>query len=103
MATTFIPPETSTDLWRELAQQLRVDSIQATAAAGSGHPTSALSAADLLDAVAGSGLLRDVVKLAVRDLPGSGTPAELLHGAGIDAAAIIDAARSMVGHARSAD
>ncbi len=33
---------------RELAQQLRVDSIRATSAAGSGHPTSALSAADLL-------------------------------------------------------
>ncbi|HUG49114.1 MAG TPA: transketolase [Candidatus Limnocylindria bacterium] len=33
---------------RELARQLRVDSIRCTAAAGSGHPTSALSAADLL-------------------------------------------------------
>ncbi len=33
---------------RELAQQLRVDSIRATSAAGSGHPTSALSAADLM-------------------------------------------------------
>jgi transketolase len=34
--------------WRELARQLRVDSIRCTAAAGSGHPTSALSAADLM-------------------------------------------------------
>ena len=34
--------------WQELAQQLRVDSIRCTAAAGSGHPTSALSAADLM-------------------------------------------------------
>jgi transketolase len=34
--------------WRELAQQLRVDSIRATTAAGSGHPTSSMSAADLL-------------------------------------------------------
>ncbi|MBX5493598.1 MAG: transketolase [Chloroflexi bacterium] len=33
---------------RELAQQLRVDSIRCTTAAGSGHPTSALSAADLM-------------------------------------------------------
>jgi transketolase len=33
--------------WRELAQQLRVDSIRATTAAGSGHPTSSMSAADL--------------------------------------------------------
>ena len=33
---------------RELAQQLRVDSIRSTTAAGSGHPTSSLSAADLI-------------------------------------------------------
>jgi transketolase len=36
------------ETWRELAQQLRVDSVQAAAAAGSGHPTSSLSAADLM-------------------------------------------------------
>jgi transketolase len=34
--------------WRELAQQLRVDSIRASDAAQSGHPTSSLSAADLM-------------------------------------------------------
>lgn len=34
--------------WQELAQQLRVDSIRATTAAGSGHPTSSMSAADLM-------------------------------------------------------
>lgn len=33
--------------WREVAQQLRVDSIRSTTAAGSGHPTSSMSAADL--------------------------------------------------------
>ncbi|HEX3608138.1 MAG TPA: transketolase [Solirubrobacterales bacterium] len=33
---------------RELAQQLRVDSVRAAAAAGSGHPTSSMSAADLM-------------------------------------------------------
>ena len=33
---------------RELASQLRVDSIRCVAAAGSGHPTSSLSAADLM-------------------------------------------------------
>ena len=33
---------------RELGQQLRVDSIRASAAGGSGHPTSSMSAADLL-------------------------------------------------------
>ena len=32
----------------ELAQQLRVDSIRCSTAAGSGHPTSAMSAADLM-------------------------------------------------------
>ncbi|GGW36333.1 transketolase [Streptomyces griseoloalbus] len=32
----------------ELGQQLRVDSIRAAAAAGSGHPTSSMSAADLM-------------------------------------------------------
>jgi transketolase len=35
-------------LWRELAQQLRVDAVRATAAAGSGHPSSGMSAADLI-------------------------------------------------------
>jgi transketolase len=34
--------------WKELAAQLRVDSIRATTAAGSGHPTSSMSAADLM-------------------------------------------------------
>ena len=35
----------------DLAQQLRVDSIRCTTAAGSGHPTSALSSADLMAAL----------------------------------------------------
>ena len=34
--------------WKELAAQLRVDSIRCTTAAGSGHPTSCMSAADLM-------------------------------------------------------
>ncbi len=34
--------------WQELARQLRVDSIRCTTAAGSGHPTSSMSAADLM-------------------------------------------------------
>lgn len=33
---------------RELAQQLRVGSVRCTTAAGSGHPTSSMSAADLM-------------------------------------------------------
>jgi transketolase len=34
--------------WAELAAQLRIDSIRSSSAAGSGHPTSSMSAADLL-------------------------------------------------------
>jgi transketolase len=36
------------DLWRELGQQLRVDSVRAAVATKSGHPTSSMSAADLM-------------------------------------------------------
>ena len=38
----------SMDFMRELGQQLRVDSIRSSTAAGSGHPTSSMSAADLM-------------------------------------------------------
>jgi transketolase len=40
--------EQANEQWQELARQLRIDVVRATAAAGSGHPTSALSAADLM-------------------------------------------------------
>src|SRR6187401_562034 len=36
------------DEWRELGQQLRVDSVRSSSAAASGHPTSSMSAADLM-------------------------------------------------------
>jgi transketolase len=39
---------TEKERWHELGQQLRVDSVRAAAAAGSGHPTSSMSAADLM-------------------------------------------------------
>ena len=39
---------TDPQLWRELGQQLRVDSIRAAAVPKSGHPTSSMSAADLM-------------------------------------------------------
>lgn len=58
---------------RELGQQLRVDSIHASDMKKSGHPTSSMSAADLM-----------AVLFA---------PAELLAAAGIDGAAIANAAR----------
>ncbi|MGH9263063.1 MAG: transketolase [Acidimicrobiales bacterium] len=34
--------------WQELGQQLRVDAVQVSGVAGSGHPTSSMSAADLM-------------------------------------------------------
>lgn len=34
--------------WKELAQQLRVDAVRVSGEAGSGHPTSSMSAADLM-------------------------------------------------------
>jgi transketolase len=46
-ASLFKPSSESTS-WAQLGQQLRIDSVRATAAAGSGHPTSAMSAADLM-------------------------------------------------------
>src|SRR6266571_1072963 len=39
---------TETEQWRELGQQLRVDSIRCSAVPKSGHPTSSMSAADLI-------------------------------------------------------
>jgi transketolase len=39
---------TRLDLYRQIARQLRADSIRSSTAAGSGHPTSSLSAADLM-------------------------------------------------------
>jgi transketolase len=52
MSTTFagleIGPEADHTLLFALAQQLRADSVRASTAAGSGHPTSSMSAADLM-------------------------------------------------------
>jgi len=46
MTTTQSTPQVQQ--WVNLAQQLRVDSIRCTTTAGSGHPTSSMSAADLM-------------------------------------------------------
>ena len=53
MATTPVPdieigPDSELSAVFELAQQLRVDSVRSSTAAGSGHPTSSMSAADLV-------------------------------------------------------
>jgi transketolase len=45
--------------WQELGQQLRVDSIRPSAIAGSGHPTSGMSAADLMAVLVDSHLRYD--------------------------------------------
>ena len=39
------------DFLHELAQQLRVDAVRMSGQAGSGHPTSSMSAAELLSAL----------------------------------------------------
>ena len=57
----------------------------------------------VLDVLAAEQPHPPVVKLAVRDMPGSGTPAELLHAAGIDADCIAKAARELVRQARSSE
>jgi transketolase len=57
-----------TDELTELAQQLRVDSVRAADAAGSGHPTSSMSAADLMAALLANHLHYD---FAHPDHPGN--------------------------------
>ena len=44
-------PTPSIDALRNIATRLRIDSIQSTTAAGSGHPTSCMSAADVVAAL----------------------------------------------------
>ena len=51
----------------------------------------------MLEALADADDRPKVVKLAVREMPVSGSPEELLHAAGIDAEAIAAAARTVVG------
>jgi len=48
LVATVSEAATRLDLYRSLARQLRADSIRCSTAAGSGHPTSSLSAADLM-------------------------------------------------------
>lgn len=51
--------QSQTALWQRLAAQLRIDSIRCTTAAGSGHPTSSMSAADLMSVLLASHLKYD--------------------------------------------
>ena len=69
----------------ELAQQLRVDSVRAAAAAGSGHPTSSMSAADLMAVLLARHLRYDF------DRPGQPgqRPPDLLQGPRLPAAVLV--------------
>jgi transketolase len=84
----------SADRWRELGQQLRVDSVRSSAAAGSGHPTSSMSAADLMAVLLDGGFLRmdtqDLANPANDHLIFSKGHASPLYYAVLKAAGIID-------------
>jgi transketolase len=63
-----------------LAKQLRVDSIRCSTRAGSGHPTSSLSAADLMAVLLQRHLRYDWIQPAVEDKNGwhgKSLPAEM--------------------------
>ena len=61
------------------------------------HPEGGMGSA-VVDALTAAGRAElSVAHLAVREMPGSGTPAELLDAAGINAQHIADAARKLVG------
>src|SRR5437763_3268423 len=64
------------ELWRELGQQFRVDSVRCAAQAGSGHPTSGMSAADLMAVLTAKYLRYDF------DNPGSAANDRLIFSKG---------------------
>ena len=84
----------SADRERELGQQLRVDSVRSSAAAGSGHPTSSMSAADLMAVLLEGGFLHwdtsDLSNPADDHLIFSKGHASPLYYAVLKAAGIID-------------
>src|SRR6202050_622812 len=59
MTTEPVTEMTSLDTIAELAAQFRVDSIRSSTSAGSGHPTSSMSAADLIAVLAARHLRYD--------------------------------------------
>ena len=82
-----------------------VETLVAAAAATGGrivvaedhHPEGGLGSA-VVDALTGAGRADLTIRhLAVRELPGSGTSAELLDAAGLSARHIADAARALAG------
>ncbi len=85
----------SNDRWAPLAAQLRVDSIRATTTAGSGHPTSCLSAADLMGVLLDGHLRADWRRPSRLDddrlVFSKGHAAPLLYAMGKAAGALSDA------------
>jgi transketolase len=59
------------------------------------HPEGGIGAA-VLEALSAAGHPAAIAHLAVRELPGSGSPQELMDAAGISAGHIADAARGIV-------
>ncbi len=59
MAATQLAAPADLETLHEVAQQIRVDGIRASTKAGSGHPTSSMSAADLMAVLAGRHLRYD--------------------------------------------
>ncbi|MGA8016784.1 MAG: transketolase [Candidatus Dormiibacterota bacterium] len=59
MAATQLAAPADLETLQEVAQQIRVDGIRASTRAGSGHPTSSMSAADLMAVLAGRHLRYD--------------------------------------------
>jgi transketolase len=64
MSTSFLLEHDVTRSLHEVAQQLRVDSVRCSAAASSGHPTSSMSAADLMAVLLGRHLHYDFTEPA---------------------------------------
>jgi len=64
MSTSPLLEQDVTRSLHEVAQQLRVDSVRASAAASSGHPTSSMSAADLMAVLLGRHLHYDFTEPA---------------------------------------
>ncbi len=64
---------------KELAQQLRVDSVRAAAAAGSGHPTSSMSAADLMAVLLAKHLRYDFERPSTTAMTVSSSPRGMPH------------------------
>ena len=85
MTTETVTETNDLDTVAELAAQLRVDSVRSSTSAGSGHPTSSMSAADLIAVLAARHLRYDW------DYPGrlGQRPSRLLQGSRLPTSLLI--------------